>query len=253
MSSPTNPFEAYGIEHLSPSACNTFIGSPASFVLERLMGKRSPVGAAAHRGTSVEDGVVTALLNDLSTSEAIKVAQDTFSKLTALSGDPRRAKEAEAVPEMVKQALEELRPYGKPSSTQGKISWDVEGLAVPIIGFYDVAWEEHGILLDLKTTHALPSKIKVNHARQVALYAACLGDNIDARLTYITPKKVATYTLENVREHVQALERVAFTIQRFLAISDDPKVLASLVVPDTDSFYFSDPLARQAAFEIWGL
>jgi hypothetical protein len=49
------------------------------------------------------------------------------------------------------------------------------------------------------------------------------------------------------------LERVAFTIQRFLAISDDPKVLASLVVPDTDSFYFSDPLARQAAFEVWGL
>lgn len=253
MSSPNNPFEAYGIEHLSPSACNTFIGSPASFVLERLMGKRSQVGAAAHRGTSVEAGVVEALLNDLSDAEAIKIAKDTFGRLTALSGDPRRDKESEAVPEMVKQALNELRPYGKPSSTQGKISWDVAGLAVPMIGFYDVAWEEHGILLDLKTTHALPSKIKVNHARQVALYAACLGDNIDARLTYITPKKVATYTLENVREHVQALERIALTIQRFLSLSDDPKVLASYVVPDTDSFYFSDPLARQAAFELWGL
>jgi hypothetical protein len=253
MTSPTNPFEVYNIQHLSPSACNTFIGSPASFVLERLMGKRSQVGAAAHRGTAVEDGVVQALLNDLSDAEGIRIAQDTFGRLTSLSGDPRRAKEQEAVPEMVKQALGELRPYGKPSSTQGKISWDVEGLAVPIIGFYDVAWEEHGILLDLKTSHALPSKIKVNHARQVALYAACLGDKIDARLTYITPKKVMTYQLENVPEHVRALERIAFTIQRFLAISDDAKVLASLVVPDTDSFYFSDPVTRQAAFEVWGL
>lgn len=253
MSESTNPFEAFGIEHLSPSACNTFIGSPASFVLERLMGKRSPVGAAAHRGTSVEEGVVQALLNDLSDDEAVKIAKSSFSRLTALSGDPRRDKEAEAVPDMVRQALRELRPYGKPSSTQGKILWEVKGLAVPMIGFYDVAWEEHGILLDLKTTHALPSKIKVNHARQVALYAACLGDNIDARLTYITPKKVATYTLENVRDHVQALERIALTIQRFLSLSDDPKVLASYVVPDTDSFYFSDPLARQAAYEVWGL
>jgi hypothetical protein len=24
-------------------------------------------------------------------------------------------------------------------------------------------------------------------------------------------------------------------------------------VPDIDSFYFSDPMARQAAFEVWGL
>jgi len=56
-----------------------------------------------------------------------------------------------------------------------------------------------------------------------------------------------------VPEHVRALERIAFTIQRFLAISDDAKVLASLVVPDTDSFYFSDPVTRQAAYEVWGL
>jgi len=29
--------------------------------------------------------------------------------------------------------------------------------------------------------------------------------------------------------------------------------LASLVVPDVDTFYFSDPITRQMAFEIWGL
>jgi len=26
-----------------------------------------------------------------------------------------------------------------------------------------------------------------------------------------------------------------------------------LVVPDVDSFYFSDPKARQNAFDVWGL
>jgi hypothetical protein len=247
-----NPFERHGIEHLSPSACNLFIGSPAMFVMERLMKRKMPVGAAAHRGTAVEEGVVKGL-QGVPESDAIKAAKDTFSALTALSGDPRRDKERDGIPDMVVQGLRELSPYGPPSSTQGKIEWKVEGLAVPMIGFYDVAWEDHGILLDIKTTHALPSKIKINHARQVALYAACLGDNIDARLCYITPKKSATYRLENVREHVQALEKIALTIQRFVSISADPAELASLVAPDIDSFYFADPLARQAAFEIWGL
>jgi hypothetical protein len=247
-----NPFERHGIEHLSPSACNLFIGSPAMYVMERIMKKKTPVGAAAHRGNAVEEGVVKGL-QGAPLSDAIKAAKDTFSMLTALSGDPRRDKERDSIADMVTQGVNELKSYGPPSSTQGKIEWKVEGLAVPIIGFYDVAWEDHGILLDIKTTHALPSKIKINHARQVALYAACLGDNIDARLCYITPKKSATYQLENVREHVQALEKIALTIQRFLSISEDPAELAALVVPDTDSFYFADPLARQAAFEIWGL
>ena len=247
-----NPFEHYNIQHLSPSSCNLFIGSPAMYVLERVMGKKSKVGAAAHRGNAVEEGVVLGLMG-ASDEEAIKKAKSTFGRLTALSGDPRREKESNSIEDMVKQGLTELRPYGPPSSTQGKIEWKVEGLMVPFIGFYDIAWDDHGILLDIKTTHALPSQIKINHARQVALYAAALGNNISPRLSYITTKKTATYTLENVESHVRALERVALTIQRFLSISKDPNELASLVVPDIDSFYFSDPMARQAAFEVWGL
>lgn len=248
-----NPFACYGIEHLSPSQCNLFVASPAMYVMERCLKLRSPVGAAAHRGTSVEAGVVHGLLNDAPIEECIEVGKKEFSRLTALSSDPRLEKESVAIGEMVRQGITELGPYGKPSSTQGAIKYYVEGLAVPIIGFYDMEWEKHGILTDLKTTHALPSKISTNHARQVALYCAARGDNLDARVTYVTPKKSATYRIENQREHVSALEKIALTIQRFLSISDDPRHLATLVVPDVDSFYFSDPKARQNAFELWGL
>lgn len=217
------------------------------------MNVRTQVGAAAFRGTAVEAGIVHGLMNDANLFECQAVAKKEFDKLSALSSDPRRDKEYAAIPEMVEQGLSELWPYGKPSSTQGKIEYQVEGLAVPLIGFYDLEWENHGVLVDLKTTHALPSKISTNHARQVALYVAARGDNLDARITYVTSKKVATYQLENKREHVKALERVALTIQRFLSQSDDPKELAQLVVPDVDSFYFNDPATRQAAFEIWGM
>ena len=248
-----NPFARYGIEHLSPSQCNLFVASPAMYVMERCLKMRSPVGAAAHRGTSVESGVVHGLLTGADVKECQEITKKEFSKLTALSGDPRIEKEQTAISDMVAQGLKELSPYGKPSTTQGGIQYHVEGLAVPLIGFYDMEWENHGILIDLKTTHALPSKISTNHARQVALYCAARGDNLDARITYVTPKKVATYQLENKREHVAALEKIALTIQRFLSISEDPHYLASLVVPDVDSFYFSDPRARKNAFDLWGL
>jgi hypothetical protein len=110
----------------------------------------------------------------------------------------------------------------------------------------------HGIVIDLKTTEALPSQIKVPHARQVALYASRSG-NLDARLTYVTPKKRATYGLENVQEHLNALHRIALTVERFLALSDDPEFFVNITSPDLESFYWSPPQARQAAFEMWGV
>lgn len=154
---------------------------------------------------------------------------------------------------MVRNALEEFRPYGKPTSAQGKVEWHVTGLAVPMIGFYDFEWAQHNILVDLKTTHALPSKISTKHARQVALYNVARGGNVDARVGYVTPKKVATYHLENSAEHVKALEKVAHSIQNFLALSDNPIELSKFIVPDVDTFYFNDPIMRHYAYEVWGI
>lgn len=250
----SNPFEKHDIQHLSPSTCNLFTSSPAMFVMNKCLKKTSSVGAAAYRGNAVEDGVAHGLFNpDASLADCTKVAMDKFNTLASFISGEKVDKERKAVPDMVEMGLRELRSYGIPSSAQGSVSLDIEGLLVPMIGYYDFEWEQHGMLTDLKTTHALPSKISQPHARQVALYRAARGDNLSARVTYITPKKHATYALENAREHVEALGKIGLAIQRFLALSDDPAELASFVVPDTDSFYFNDPVSRQQAFEIWGI
>lgn len=249
-----NAFEKYNIQHLSPSTCNLFTSSPAMFVLSKCLKRNNPVGAAAHRGTAVEYGIAHGLMDHTITiNECRQVTMDKFKALTSMSGDPRLEKELAAIGDMVEVGLKELRPYGVPSSMQGKITYDIEGLDVPMIGFYDFEYAQSGILIDLKTTHALPSKISQSHARQVALYTAARGGNISARISYVTSKKSATYALENVTAHVAALGRIGLAIQRFLSVSDDPMELAAMVMPDTDSFYFSDPLTRQAAFEIWGV
>ena len=248
-----NPFTSYGIEHLSVSTCNLYTSSPAAFVLFKCLKKVNSVGAAAHRGTAVESGVVHGLVTGATEDECIKVAKDEFFRLTALSGDPAREKEESAVPEMVKQGLKELRPYGAPTSTQGEVRFSFDEIAVQFKGFFDIRWENHHILTDLKTTHALPSKVSTNHARQVSLYVTALGGTDDPRVTYVTPKKSCTYRVENVAEHLDALKRTGMAIQRFLSISEDPMELASLVVPDTDSYFFKDAATRQSVFEVWGV
>lgn len=235
----------------SPSSLNLFAASPAMFVLEKVLGRRQPVGAPAHRGTAVEAGVAAGL-QDLAcgVDACVAVAERKYRELTALCSDPRVAKYGEGIPSMVERALSELRPYGTPSGSQGFIEWRPDGLKCPIVGYYDFQWDSHGVIVDLKTTEKLPSQIKLGHARQVALYT---GGNLEGRLTYVTPAKSATYRLENVAAHRHALHRIALACERFLSVFADPQELVGITVPDLDSFYFSPPEARQAAFEVWGV
>lgn len=251
-----NPFESYGIEHLSASTCNMFASSPAMFVLTKVLKRPNVVGAAAHRGSAVEEGIAAGLKDhSLDPLQCAGIALDKFKTLTALSGDPRLEKEQAAVPEMVKQGLQALRPYGVPSAMQGEIRYEINGIAVPFIGFFDFEWDNGNrkILIDLKTTHAIQSQISNSHARQLALYHAAMGGQSDPQIAYVSPKKHAIYRLENPSEHVRALLKIGYSIQKFLSISKDPEELASLVVPDVDSFYFADPLTRKAAFDVWGV
>lgn len=248
-----NPFEVHGLAHLSPSSLNTFVASPAMFVLDKLLKRRGKVGAAAHRGTAVETGVAHGLATGALDLECVEKALNQFWQLTALSPDPRNEKEREAIPLMVKMALDELRQYGPPTSMQGRVEVRPEGLMVPIMGYYDFEWSNHKIIVDLKTTHALPSEIPPKHARQVALYSAFRNHDYDPRLAYITPKKSAVYRLENAEEHMKSLERIAFSVQRLLSVSRDPMEIAGLVAPDVESFYFNDPDIRRAAFSVWGI
>jgi hypothetical protein len=239
-------------ERHSPSSLNLFCASTSMFVLERILGRRQPVGSPAHRGTAVEDGVTVGLMNpDASLQSCVDVALKKYDTITALSGDKRREDYRATIPEMVKSALEELRPYGIPSHCQQFVEWKPEGLRYPIVGYLDYRWEQHGIVVDLKTTEKLPSSIKIPHARQVALYATATGDNVDARLTYTTPKKRATYQLENTRDHLNALRQIALRCEAFLALSDDPQFFTQITAPDFESFYWGGP-ARQIGFDTWG-
>ena len=235
----------------SPSSLNLFAASPALFVLEKIMGHRQPGSAPMYRGTAVEDGVTHGLLNLAAPlDECSAVALKKYDTISALSGDKRREEYRVTIPDMVKSTLEELRPYGIPTECQKFVEWKPKGLAYPIVGFLDYHWADHNITIDLKTTEKMPSSVKVAHARQISLYVT--SNNADARACYVTPKKHATYQIENVDAHRNALHQMAMRCEAFLALSEDPEFFKSITIPDLDSFYWGGP-ARQLAFEHWGI
>jgi hypothetical protein len=69
----------------------------------------------------------------------------------------------------------------------------------------------------------------------------------------LTPKKSAVYTVENLDGHFSSLVQISLAMQSFLSKAQTKEEVASMIVPDIDSFYYNDPLQRQRAFEIWGI
>ena len=249
----TSACERHGLKHLSASTLNLFQNAPGLFILEKLMGRRQPVGCAAHRGNAAETGIMHGLNDPAASVESCQeIAVKEFDRLTALSGDPNREKERKNIPLIVAQGLAELRPYGRPSHYQHEILWQHPDMVLPMKGFIDFMFEDAGIIVDLKTTMRVPSEISESHARQVAGYGFAISDNMDLRLTYVSDKKAVTYRLENAKQHVEAMVKIAKSLENFLSISDDPKELAQYIAVDFGSFYWNDPAARQAGFEVWG-
>jgi len=256
-----NAFERHKINHLSPSSISAWINAPSLWVLEKLLGHRGSMGAAAHRGTATEAGVSAGLFDpSLSVEECAAIAIPAFDRLTALSGDPKRETERAVIPGMIKQGLT-LREHGAPirpneparygSGEQHKIEINVEGVSVPIIGYLD--WLYPTEIIDLKTTMRVPSAMSDTHLRQAAVYKTAHMER-RVRFFYCSDKKAEKHTLTReqydaaMREIVCASQR----LERFLALSDDPYELAAIVPHSSDSFYFNDPATKAKAVEIYG-
>jgi len=257
----TNPFERHGIEHLSASSLNLWAAQPALWIMERLLGRRTPPGIPAARGKAVEHGVHLGLTNPrLSIEECIEGAEREFIRQTALSTDPRREDERKKLAGWVRGALSELKQYGKPDGYQEKIEVRLDDVAVPLIGYIDWRFSDHGLIVDLKTTERFPSQIGDAHGRQGAVYASAHG-NFGMRFAYAKPapgktdkRQVTVYEMsgDDIGRHLSALRMIALSLSRFLAISNDASELTSLIVPDFDAFWWSDPSARAAGREVFG-
>jgi hypothetical protein len=177
----------------------------------------------------------------------------------ALSVDGRRDAERANLGGYVEHGLAELRQYGIPTAYQDRVEIALDDVPVPVVGYPDWRFDQHGLIVDLKTAERLPSAIGNAHGRQGAVYARAHG-NYGMRMAYVKPsagrdgRAVAVYemTADEIRTHLAALRQIALRLQRFLAVSSDPAELAGLLVPDYDAFWWNHPITRANGTAVFG-
>ena len=69
-------------------------------------------------------------------------------------------------------------------------------------------------------------------------------------LFFASPKDYKKFPLKNLSAYKKQLKKVAFSIQKFLSISDDKHELASLMYPNYDSWMWSSDM-KEKAKKIW--
>lgn len=236
-----NGFEKHNIDHLSPSSLNLWANAPDVWVMQYLHGLRTPMGAAAWRGICVEDAVV-ATLQGGSEQGAIKAALEKFDK-RFLIGDEKTTRERDLIQPMVQLAVEELVEFGRPEFPDGggqeKISITAkgDGWSIPIVGYLDLVFPSHGVVIDLKTTTRVPSKMSAEHQLQRAIYQRAKG-NMGVKFLYCSAKKAAMLEDGDVAETLTRAKAQITRMERFLRFCD--KDTAKEIVPvNPNTFYWS--------------
>ena len=242
-----NPFAVHGINYLSPSSINTYINDNALWVARYLFGVKSSSGASAVRGIATE-----AALADKYEKKTFdfNYLDMHFMSLCAESGidlgDTKTAKEKKLL-EGFGKVIDENFDYENLEAYQEKVSVEIDDLPVPIIGYIDFRFADK--IVDLKTTTRMPTRPTEAQKRQMALYSMAYPNNsID--LFFATPKEHKKFTLKNLSVYKKQLKQVAFSIQKFLSISNDKHELASLVYPNFDSWMWNGKIKDEAE-KIW--
>ena len=247
-------FTKHNIDHLSASSINLWANAPDVWVMQYLHGKRTPfTSPAPWRGICVEDAVVETLMGG-SEQEAIANALAKFDQRFPI-GDEKTTKEREMVQPMVHIAVEQLMEFGKPEfpedERQEKISITAkgDGYEVPVIGFLDLVYPQHGLVVDLKTTSRMPSSMSAEHRLQRAIYAKAKG-NMAVKFLYVTPKKAAMLEDGDVAETLAFAKAQISRLEAFLRAVD--KDTARAIVPcNPNSFYWQG--AEELRKEFYGL
>jgi len=252
-----NGFDKHGIKHLSPSSINLWTNAPDVWVAQYLFGKRGPMSAAAMRGICTEDAVV-AVLQGKNADGALDAALEKFDKEFPI-GDERTTKERAMIQPCMELAVQELEQYGEPEfpeEGQEKISitatekTDDNKLiySIPVIGYLDLCFPKHGVVIDLKTTGRCPSVMSAEHQLQRAIYQKAKGNQI-VKFLYVTPKKTNLLEDGDPSEILRKTKTQITRMERFLR-SGNARDVASVIPVNPNTFYWNG--AEEIREELYG-
>ena len=94
-----------------------------------------------------------------------------------------------------------------------------------------------------------PSKFSDAHQRQLAVYSKAFPDK-ELWCDYVTKKEAISFKVQNVEQRLNEVIKIAFGLQKFLSISDDPFELASILYPNYDDWRWNEEMKKQST-KIW--
>jgi hypothetical protein len=259
-----NICDRWNIRHFSASQINMMIQNMPCWIVQNLYKVKTVPNLPMVGGTVAERAIEFGLINlDASLEDCIEVARKEFNSRTALMGFSQQAKEGKlddiigygsarkSYPGMIATAIKALRPYGVPSETQAKIETWLPGVPVPIIGYKDFSYDEHGLDVDLKTTGRMPKDMSLSHQLQGAIYWRA-SNNRSQRFCYTTKSEARVLELDAYYAE-QAIDRATaaiYTLMHMLERCEAVDDLTKLVIPNWDDFYWS-PTTKAKGMEVW--
>ena len=247
----TNGFQKHGIKHLSASSINLWTNAPDVWVAQYLFGKRGPMSAAAMRGICTEDAVV-AVLQGKNADGALDAALEKFDQTFPI-GDEKTTKERAMIQPCMELAIQELEQYGEPEfpeEGQEKISITAktDDYEIPVIGYLDLVFPKHGVVIDLKTTGRCPSVMSAEHQLQRAIYQKAKGNQI-VKFLYVTPKKTNLLEDGDPSEILRKTKTQITRMERFLR-SGTRHDIAGVIPVNPNTFYWNG--AEEIRQELYG-
>ncbi len=249
-----NGFEAHNIKHTSASSLNMWADCPGAWLAKYRFGHNFKFGVAPQIGILVEKVVANALLERLTLDDGIAQAEKEFLRTNALNTSEKDRERIADIRAMSEIAYEELKQYGKPDfdgEEQHKIELMCkgEGWELPVIGYLDLKFPEHGLCIDLKTTQRIPSTMSDAHRRQQAIYKRALG-NYAVKFLYVSPKRASLLDNEDDGESLRQVKAILNRQERFLRIGD-AEMLKEIVQVNSSSYMWNGE--ESTRFKFYGI
>lgn len=250
-------FEKHGVGHVSASTINGWIDQPALTLL-KIAGIKGDPSPAMWRGSASEHAMnLYAAGRETEVDALVGAAEVEFDKLHSESSadvsEIKLERERKALTQYVNNGVEYLSEFmGDAVSAplmQGKILFNHEELEIPILGYYDMLFENPHQVVDIKTAASRPSRPSAAHSRQLSIYWHGTG-GAEPWVWYVAKSGVSAFTIDRPQIYFNQFIQAAKSLERVLSFSEDIYECCQLLYPDTDHWKW-DEVTRAAAKDIW--
>ena len=245
-------FEKFDLLPLSFSTLDQFHKYPCQWILRKIFKEKLPSNSAMERGTAIELGISTMLIQKLPIGKAVDIALDSFDK-NCPKDDKNKESERGLIPEAV--GYNELKSTGEFKGFQPQFNFEIKGL--PFVGYEDFHFEtedKEDVYVDLKSTKRKPSPFPTSHLIQQSLYRK--ASNSRCNNLYLISLKSGCYSLwnevDNPQPYISMVEKVLDSMTYVLDMCETKEDMLQLFVPNIDDWMWNNEVLIELRKKYWG-